>query len=176
MLKRWLSYPSVQIALCLAVFALVGWRLGPFAMVISSPLLAAAIAVPVMNLAANIRHAARERTWLPVHGQHYVFKGITIHVLEDEDFCRWISLADMRKVAGVTASESVLATVYPERCKRLGDGGQPHLRDDALIEHLGKESNPVALRFRTWVDREVAYSARRIRKSRGIRPEPAYAE
>ena len=146
-------------------------------MVMGSPLLAAAIAWPVMTLAANIRHAARESTWLPVHGQHYVFKGITIHVLEDDDYCRWISLADMRKVAGVTATESVLAKVYPERCMRLGKPEQPHLRDDAVIEHLGKEgNNATALRFRTWVDREVAYSARRIRKSRGIRPEPAYAD
>ena len=177
MLKRWLSYPSVQIALCLAVFAAIGWRLGPAAIVWTSPLLAACIARPVMNLLANIRYFARERTWLPVHGQHYVFKGITIHVLEDDDCCRWISLADMRKVVGETASESVLAKVYPERCKRLGERGEPHLRDDALIEHLGKDAhNATALRFRTWVDREVAYSVRRIRKSRGIRPEPAYAD
>ncbi|MEO5672421.1 MAG: hypothetical protein ABIR26_17170 [Ramlibacter sp.] len=176
MLKRWLSYPFVQIALCVAVYAFVGWRMGPFALVIGSPLLAAAIAFPLLTLIANFRHDVRARAWLPVHGQHYVFKGITIHVLEDDDCCRWISLADMQKVAGVTAKESVLATVYPERCKRLGKSDQPHLRDDAVIEHLGKVNNAVALRFRTWVEREIAYSARRIRKSKGIRPEPAYAD
>ena len=177
MLKRILSYPLVQIALCVAVYAFVGWRMGPFALVIGSPLLAAAIAFPLLTLIADIRHDARARAWLPVHGHHYVFKGITIHVLEDDDCCRWISLADMRKVAGVTATESVLSTVYPERCKRLGKSGEPHLRDDAVIEHLGKDAgNAVALRFRTWVEREIAYSARTIRKRKGIRPEPAYDE
>lgn len=176
MLKHWLSFPSVQIALCLAVYALVGWRFGAFGLVLASPGLAAAVARPVLTLLANFRHGMRERTWLPVHGHHYVFKGITIHVLEDEDHCRWIPLADVRKVAGATASEGALTVAYPERFKRLGKPAQPHLRDDALVEHLGKESNPVALRFRTWVDRDVAFPGRRIRKRLGVRPEPAYGE
>ena len=171
-MKRWLSFPSVQIALCVAVFAVLVWRGGPFVAVIASPLLAAAIAYPVYNLVANIRHGIRENAWLPVHGQHYVFKSMTIHVLEDDDRCRWISLADMQKVAGVTASERALALTYPERCKQLGRAGLPHLRDDALIEHLSKESNPMALRFRTWVDGTVSKPGRKVRKSLGIRPEP----
>ncbi|MDB5874775.1 MAG: hypothetical protein JWQ07_4217 [Ramlibacter sp.] len=175
-MKHWLGFPSVQIALCLAVFAWVAWRLGPFGAVWASPLLAAAIAYPVYNLVGNIRHGMRERTWLPVHGQHYVFKGTTIHVLEDDDRCRWISLADMNKVAGITAGERALELAYPERCKRMGKTGQPHLRDDALIEHLGKESNPVALRFRTWAERTVAFPGRKIRESLGIRPDPPYME
>ncbi len=171
-MKNWFAYPSVQIALCAAVYAFAGWRMGPFALVLGSPLLAAAIARPLLNLVANIRHGLRERTWLPVHGQHYVFKGITIHVLEDDDRCRWISLSDMRKVAGVTASEGALAVAYPGRCRRMGKPEQPHLRDDALVEHLAKENKPPALRFRTWADRDIAYPGRKIRKRLGIRPEP----
>lgn len=107
-----------------------------------------------------------------MHGHHFVFKSITIHVLEDNDRCRWISLADMQKVAGVTASERALALSYPERCKKMGRAGLAHLRDDALIEHLGNENNPMALRFRTWVDRSVSMPGRKVRKSLGIRPEP----
>ena len=171
-MKRWLTYPSVQIVLCVAVFGVAVWRMGPFAAVIASPLLAAAIARPLLTLMANFRHGVRERNWLPVHGEHYVFKGITIHVLEDEDRCRWISLADVHKVAGVTASEGALVATYPDRCKRMAKNAQPHLRDDALVEHLAKESNPLALRFRTWVDRNVSFPGRRIRKNLGIRPEP----
>ena len=171
-MKRWLTYPSVQIALCMAVFGAVVWRMGPFAAVLASPLLAAAIARPLLTLIANFRHGVRERTWLPVHGEHYVFKGVTIHVLEDDDRCRWISLADVHKVTGVTASEGALVVTYPDRCKRMGKHAQPHIRDDALVEHLAKESNPLALRFRTWVDRDVSFPGRRIRKGLGIRPEP----
>ncbi len=172
MIRRWLGLPSVQIALCLAVFALVGWRFGVFGIVIASPLLGAAVCRPVMALVANIRHGARERVWLPVHGQHYVYKGATIHVLEDDDRCRWVPLPDVRKVVGLTASERTLALAFPQRCKPLGKPARPCLRDDALIEHLGKENNPAALRFRTWVERTVALPGRKVRESLGIRPEP----
>jgi hypothetical protein len=154
-LWRWLGYPSVQIALCVAVFGVVAWRMGPFATVVASPLLAAAIARPVLSLLANFRH---------------------VLVLEDDDRCRWISLADVKKIAGVTASEGALVVTYPERCKRMGKGEHPHMRDDALVEHLAKESNAVALRFRTWVERTVWFPGRKIRKSLGIRPEPPDAD
>jgi hypothetical protein len=165
---RWLSLPSVQIALCVAGFLAIGWFMGPFGAVFSSPLLAVAIARPLMALVANLRHAVLERTWLPVHGQHYVYKGVTIGVLEDEDHRRWVCLADARKVVGFTATERALAIAYPQRCLRIGKGGRPYLRDDALIEHLGKENQPAALRFRSWADRTIAFPGRRIREGLGI--------
>jgi hypothetical protein len=175
-MKHWSSFPSVQIVLCLAVYGFVGWRMGPFVFVWTSPLLAAAIARPLLSLVANFRHGVRSQVWLPVHGQHYVFKGITIHVQEDDDRCRWVPLADVRKVAGITAGEGALAMTYPQRFMPTGKSQQAHLRDDALIEHLGKQSNPVALRFRTWLERTVAFPGQRIRKNLGIRPEPPYSE
>ena len=170
-MKRWLAAPSVQIALCLLVYAFVGYRMGRFALVVTSPLLAAALAHPLLTLLANLRHKAREHTWLPVHGKHFVYKGATIGVLEDDDHCRWISLADIRKVVGLTASERALTVAYPGRCRVLA-AGRPYLRDDALVEHLGKENAPPALRFRTWVEHDIAFPGRRIRANRGIRVEP----
>ena len=175
-MKRWLAYPSVQIALCVAVYGWVAWKTWPSGAVFAAPALAAAIAYPLYNLVANIRQAIRENTWLPVHGNHYVFKGYTIHVVEDDERCRWISVADMQKVAGVAASERLLETSFAQRFRRMGKTAQPHLRDDAMIEHLGKQSNPVALRFRTWAERNVAFPGRKIRKGLGIRPEPPDAD
>lgn len=171
-MKRWLGFPSVQVALAVAVFASFASWAGPFATVVASPLLAVVIARPLLALLANVRHGMRERTWLPVHGHHFTFKGTTIHVLEDEWHCRWVSLDDARKVVGVTASERALALAYPGRCARMGQGERVYLRDDALVEHLGKENHPAALRFRTWVDRDIAFPGRRIRRGLGIRPEP----
>jgi hypothetical protein len=171
-IKRLLGMPSVQIALCLAVFALVGWRFGKFAVVWTAPLLGAALCRPIMALVANIRHGARARVWLPVHGQHYVYKGVTIHVQQDEDRCRWVPLADVRKVVGTTASERTLAVAFPDRCKPLGKPAQSCLRDDALVEHLGRENNPAALRLRTWVERTIVLPGRKLRSNLGIRPEP----
>lgn len=169
--KRWLGFPSVQIALCVAGFLVFAWQTGPFATAIASPLLGVMLARPIWSLLANFRHNVRVRAWLPVHGHHFVFKGVTIHVLEDEDHCRWVSLADVRKVVGMTTGESRLAVAYPGRCQRMGKPSQPYLRDDALVEHLGKERDPAALRFRIWAERTVVIPGRRIRSNLGIRPE-----
>ena len=175
MLKRWLGYPSVQIVLCTLVFAGLVWWLGPFGAVIASPLLAAAIARPIINLVGNLRQRTREATWLPVHGVHFVFKGTKIHVIEDDDHCRWVRLADMRKIDGITANESALAMTYPGKLQSMGRPVEPYLRDDALVEHLGKQGDAVALRFRTWADRTIAFPAGQVRKRLGIRPDPPIA-
>ena len=173
MIKRWLSSPTVQIAASLALFLLMGYKYGPFGMLFTSPLLGVAICRPVLNFVANLRHAARENVWLPVHGQHYVFKGVTVHVIEDENHYRWVCLADVRKVVGATAADRALTATYPRRFQPMGKPPQPHLRDDALIEHLAKENNPLALRFRTWVDRTIANPARRLRMDAGVTHDPA---
>ena len=51
-----------------------------------------------------------------------------------------------------------------------------YLRDDALVEHLSRDSHPAAARFRTWVDRDISFPGRRIRRDLGIRPEPPDAD
>lgn len=169
--RRWLAYPSVQIALCVAVFAGVAWQFGPFGTVIASPLLAAAVARPLLNLVGNIRHGMRERVWLPVHGEHFTFHDVRIRVLEDESHCRWVCLADARKAAGIGASEAMLAASLGPRFRRAGKPVQPYVRDDAVIEYLAKSTDARALRFRTWVERTVAAPAQKVRERLGIRED-----
>jgi hypothetical protein len=164
-MKRWLAFPSVQIGLCLGLFALLAYCFGPVAVVWASPLLGAAVARPCMNLLSSIRHSTRELVWLPVHGQHYVFKGVTIQVVEDEDHNRWIRLADVRAVLGASASERTLSLTYPGRLQSLGNAAQVYLRDDALIEHLAKQNDPSAIKFRNWVQRIVVLPGQNIRRN-----------
>jgi hypothetical protein len=175
-LKRWLALPLVQIALALGIYALIVWRLGRGAAVLTSPLLAYAVARPVWGLLAHIRHFMRASVWLPVHGRHYVFKGTTLRVVEDDDHGRWVCLADVRKVVGITATEGALAVTYPGRIQPMGEPAQAYLRDDALIEHLGKETHPAALRLRNWVERTIAFPGRRVRKNFGIHDQAPAAQ
>ena len=163
-MKHWLSFPSVQIALCTVCFGLVGYWLGRYMIVFTAPAYGAAIARPLINLVANFRHGVRSAVWLPVHGTHYVFKDITIRVLEDEDDWRWVPLADVERVLGRKLNARLLAVTYPDRVELGGKPVRMHMRDDALIEHLSRLSDPVALRFRTWLERSVALPARRARQ------------
>ncbi len=171
-MKRWLGFPSVQIALCVFAYALVGYYLGRMVVVWTAPVFAYAVSRPVMALMLNFRRRVREHVWLPVHGQHYVFRDITIHVEEDDDHWRWVCLADVQKVVGNTASERALAAAYPGRVQAMGTPAQAFMRDDALVVHLGKENQQAALKFRTWAERNIALPARRVRKKFGITTDP----
>ena len=170
-MKHWLSLPSVQIALCVSVYGLVGYYFGVIAFLFTLPVFATVMKRPLFTLVANFRRTVQEQVWLPVHGQHYVFRDVTIHVLEDDDHCRWVSLLDVQKVVGITATQRALAHVYPGRVKSMGKPAQTHIRDDALVTHLGKENQPTALRFKTWVERNIAFPGRTIRKRLGIQTD-----
>lgn len=168
-MRKWLSYPAVQISLCVLVFAGIVYQFGPFGTVIAAPALAAAIARPVINLVGNIRHGMRERVWLPDHGEHFVFKESTVRVLEDDDHCRWVNVDDVRKAAGLQLKDSTLAGRAGERFKVMGKPRQSYMRDDALLEYLGRSTAPVTLHFRTWLERTVFMPGQKVREQRGIR-------
>ncbi len=168
-MKNWLSFPSVQIALCTAVFGWIAYGMTDtvYGRIIFLFLVwgyGAAVSRPIINLLANFRHTVRAGVWLPVHGTHYVFKDTTIRVLEDDDTWRWVPLVDVERVLGRKLNARLLAVTYPERLEMGGKPNRMHMRDDALIEHLSRLSDPVALRFRTWLERSVALPARRMRQ------------
>ncbi len=176
-MKQWLGSPSLRIAVAIAAYALVGRYLGVIAFVFASPLFAALIARPLMTLASNIRWRMRSHVWLPLHGQHYVFKGSTIHVIEDAQHHRWVCLADVRRViARDSVSDQTLAVTYPGQYQIMGKPAQPHLRDDALVAHLGKQNALQVLKFRTWVERAIMRPGQKTRRHFGIQEvahEPA---
>jgi hypothetical protein len=169
--KGLLKQPSVQIALCTLVFGFLGWKFWPFGTVFLAPAYAACIARPLMNLVANVRHTMRENVWLPLHGEHFVYKNTAIRVMEDESHWRWVCLDDVKKVIEFNASESALAAAYPRRFQRGGKPVKPYLRDDALIEHLAKSTNELTQRFRTWVDRSVQKPGATVRERLGVRDD-----
>jgi hypothetical protein len=53
--------------------------------------------------------------------------------------------------------------------RRFGRPGEPYLRAEALLAHLAKERSADAVRLRAWVEREIAFPARRERERLGIR-------
>ena len=171
-MKGWLGFPLVRIALWVGAWALVGYYFGVVALVTTSPLMAVGVKRPMVELLSDFRHAVRRQVWMPVHGQHYVFRGTTVHVVEDDGLCRWVNLADVQKVAGFTLAERTLAVVYPGKVKAMGTPPVPHMRDDALVTHLGKINQPEVLRLRTWVERNIAVPGQKVRRNAGLDAGP----
>jgi hypothetical protein len=161
---------TLRVAACAAV-SCGAWRvLGAAGLVFAAPLVGLAFARPLVDLAAAASRAMHRAHWLDVEGRHYAFRGQPVRVLEGADGRRWIRLGDVRAIIGFTASDGALALAYPDGLSRIGRPVEPYIRAEALLEHLGKERGPKAIRLRAWVEREVAFPAdqRRMRSTSDV--------
>ncbi len=131
-----------------------------------------ALARPLIELAEALGWQMRRAHWHDVEGRHYTHRGRAVAVLEDDEHRRWLRLADVRAFVGFTASDGALAISYPGCVRELGRPPAQYVRVDALLVHLAKERSPEAARLRGWVEREIAFPARRARERRGIASEP----
>lgn len=163
-----------RLAIAAALAAGAWWLSGPsflfvFALALSGPLLAR----PLLDLAGDLRHQARAAVWAPQEGRHFVFRGTPVPVREDVDHRRWIRMADVRRIAGFTASDGALALSYPKHWQTDDRGGTAWMDAEAVLVHLRRGPDPQAQRFARWIEREVAFPARRRREHLGIRvPAP----
>ncbi len=166
-----LSTFALRLGLCLALLWGVWRAFGASALPLVLPLFGVALARPLIDLASALRHEIRRAHWREVQGRHFVFRGHTVHVLEDADHQRWIRLADVRAIAGFTASDGALKLTYPNGWQLCGRPPTPHLSDEALLAHLAKERAAACVKLRHWVEREIVFPARRQRERHGIRIE-----
>lgn len=161
------------IALRLVLCGIVTWAAYRYAglttAVVTVVLYAIALPKPLIELASELRHQYRRAHWRDREGRHYVYHGMPLSVHEDIEHRRWIGLVGVRAIVGFTASDSALSRTYPDGWRQFGRPPEPHLSDDALIAHLRKERSATALKFRHWVEREIAFPARRQRERYGIR-------
>ena len=162
---------AIRLALCAAATWLVWWLGFDTGVLFMAGLFGIALAKPLLDLAIAIHHLFRQAVWRDVQGHHFAFKGRPVRVIDDADHRRWIRLADIRAIAGFTASDAALQITYPSGWKLLGRPAEPYLCDEALLVHLAKERSPMNLRLRHWVEREVSFPARRRRDRAGPKIE-----
>jgi hypothetical protein len=164
---------AIRLAVCFA-FSYLAWRgAGPIGLGASIALFGLLLAKPLVELASVIRHAIRAQAWKPVEGRYWAYHGQPVQVIEDEDHRRWILADDVRRIVGFTASNGALALTYPNGFRNLGKPALPHFSDEALLTHLAKENSTRALKFRHWVERDIAFPARRLRERYGVAERPA---
>ena len=162
---------AIRLALCAA--ATWGlWRLGFGAgLLFMAGVVGIVLARPLMELTIAIWHEMRRANWRELEGRHFVFRGRPIRVVEDARHQRWVRLADVRAVAGITTSETALKIAYAGGCSLSGRPPELYLSDEALLAHLSKERSPATARLRRWVEREIVFPARRLRERHGIKPD-----
>ena len=162
---------AIRLALCAAATWTL-WRLGfDTGLLFMAGVVGIVLARPLMDLSIAVWHEMRRANWRELEGRHFAFKGRMVRVVEDADHQRWVRLADVRAIAGFTASDAALQITYPGGWSRRGRPSEPYLSDEALLAHLAKERSPAAAKVRHWVEREIVFPARRQRERHGIRIE-----
>ena len=153
-------------AVC-AIYIVVMYRfIGPIGLVLSAPLVGIAFTRLVIDAAAELGWQVRSAVLAPLSGQHYVFQNISLRIIEDDDFGRWLAIDDVRRIVGHGATDKALSQTYPSGWQVLD--GKGHLRDDALMHYLSREPSSRAIKLRNWAERSIAFPARTKRKRRGI--------
>jgi len=131
------------------------WMLGPYGLVFAAPLVALALAGPLLSTFVGSGRLARRLALEPLGGRYFEYRGHPVAVWEDIDEVRWLRAADVRGVLPGFPRDEVLARVMPEGTTTPAEGGGLHVRADRLLEFFAKAEQPEALRFKLWVQREV---------------------
>ncbi|MBC7916282.1 MAG: hypothetical protein H7Y28_00595 [Rhodoferax sp.] len=143
--------------------------LGPAALVLSLPLFGVLISRVFIDFVDEMRMVAKHVALRSVQGSYYSFQGISVNVVEDDDYCQWVAADEVRKIVGSGATDRMLALAYPDGWCEMGKPPKGYLRDDALLLYLAKENSLRGVKFRVWVERNIAHQAKKQRERFGIR-------
>jgi hypothetical protein len=153
---------------CWGFYALTERLLGPVVWLFLAVVMGMAYSRILIDVAAELGWRSRQLHLESMGGTHYQFQDIVVHVIEDDDCCRWLATDEIRKVVKNLVSDPLLAAKFPSGYQLLGKVGRGYLRDDALIAHLADLQEPQAIKFKNWVEHSIALPARTLRKRKGI--------
>ncbi len=169
---------SLAVAACVAWLA---WRLGgriglAFGLLLVSPLVAFGAAPLLIDAIGESASLARRIAYRDLTGRHAEYKSRMMDVREDLTGDRWLRVADVRKVITGFPRDRVLRHVMPEALGLLYPPKTLRINVRALHTYLARNSDPAAVRFRVWLQREMIHPAEQA-QARGlsgrIRVDPA---
>lgn len=157
----------VRLAAC-AVMSWLAWHyVGATGLAVSAAGFGLLLAKPLLELAAEAWHGLRAQAYRDVEGQYYAYRGKPVRVIEDDDFVRWLRMADVRAVLGSGSGDAVLGLLHGEAFRKVGVRQEAYFSAEALLQHLSRDSRAEAGKFRLWVEREIARPARTLRSRHG---------
>jgi hypothetical protein len=166
---------TVRLCACVALAWLLWRGLGAVGLAVSAPLFGVALAKPLLDMAAGAGRWLHGLAWRSVDGRHVAYKGIALDVVHDVDGTCWVGLAGLRKVVAGLPADAVFRAAYPERFRTAGRRPAGYLQVEALLDYLARATADPTLRFRRWVERELAMPAQR-RRERAALPMSQPAE
>ena len=168
-MQRIMLLAAAAAIVCTGFSVLMYKFIGLIGLVVSAPLWGVLFSRLIIDFGDEMRLAAKHALLHSLNGHFYSFQGITVHVVEDDDYCQWIPAEEVRKIVGTGASDRMLALAYPDGWCEMGKPPKGHLRDDALLMYLAKEQSLRGIKFRVWVERHIVHQANKQRERFGIR-------
>ena len=160
---------TLRVALSVAVLVAAFVMLGPIGVLVSCPIPAFLLARPVLQLFSSSVHETKRLALHSLEGVYYSFRGTPLTVLEDEDQNRWVAVDDARKVLTTLPRDQVLAKLAPAGLQRAEGEPGGFLRVDDLIAMLSKAQAIEAIKFKTWLRRDVYFPSGAAKRA-GARP------
>ncbi len=148
-----------------AAMTYVVWLwIGMVGVVVCAPLFGIVLAKPLLDALSACKALFRERTYRNISGRHYAHRGNLMDIQEDLAHDRWLRVADVRKVIRGLPNDPVLRRLYPADVQLWESPPVLRIRVETLLVYLEKITSAESLRFRLWLEREVAMPARNRRK------------
>lgn len=157
---------ALRLLACSAATYLAWRAIGLVGVVVCAPLFAVALARPILDLFGGSFRLTRALAWRDVDGRHFEHRGKAIDIVEDPAQQPWLRLSHVRRIITGLPSDQALARLYPQGVQALEASAPLRIRAEALAQYLEKATDPASLKFRLWLEREVAFPARQ-RRQRG---------
>ena len=153
----------LRILACAGVTYLVWRQIGTVGVVTCAPLFGIALARPIMDFIGESVWFGRRLAMRDLEGRHFEYKGKLVDVVEDTDNYRWLRLDDIRHIVKGLPADQVLEKLLPKGLQRMEPSAYQRIKADALLDNLQKSTDPSTIRFKTWIEREVVFPARKQR-------------
>ncbi|NKE67862.1 hypothetical protein RAMLITH_18740 [Ramlibacter sp. RBP-2] len=157
---------SVALLVAAALVWLLGWRssagLGlAVAVVLTSPLVAVALAPLVASFLGASFRAVKEVACRDIQGNYFAYKGHRVRIQEDLSGTRWVRLRDIRDLVPDFPREQVLVRIAPDAIARPEGERELYFQASSLDGYLARSRSDATIRFRIWLQREVLAPAER---------------
>lgn len=157
---------SAGLLVAAALVWLFGWRMSAgvglaVAVVLSSPLVAVALAPLVASLLGASFRAVKEIAYRDIQGNYFAYKGHRVRIQEDLSGSRWVRVRDVRDFVPDFPREQVLVRIAPDAIARPEGERELYFQAASLDRYLARNRADATIRFRIWLQREVLAPAER---------------
>lgn len=152
------------VALAYSVFYVAAVLLVPaFLWYMGLPMLAVLFTAPIFAWVMArllVKYGGEGFSWLAGlamqkwQGSYYAFNDVQVRVYEEDDEL-WFVVPDVLKAVGIKAVPRSYLAIYPDGAKVLAGTGLTVMNNAALEHMLGKRNDHEAIRFLTWMRRDV---------------------